>query len=218
MRWPARLLLLLLSLGTGCFYQPPPPMAVASLREGHTAISLHLTADLLAARRGEALIETLGFYPSLRWGLSEDQEMLFYPWPAYRHWVCLDDDRRAYHQVSLGGIHPLRPGPDFGRVQYLRYDFRASRPRDEADRHCEPLGPEDEVMATVTGFWLSVRGGGHGRGVLGLTTGLSASMASDSWGLVLEPGLFTLLPNPAGGLGPTARWLPELRAAGWGGR
>ncbi len=211
-------LTLLIAGFAGCLYMPPPPAGIAPYREGETSMSLHLSADVLAVAQGQSLTGSLGFFPSLRYALNEDQEVIFYPWPAYRHWTCLDGgERRAYHQVSLGSFHPIRSrGQSVG--QYVRYDFRVVRARDREDRFCGAMYPEDELSATLMGFWLTARGGIYGRNVMDVTLGVSAGLSSDRAGLAFEPGLLSLLPSARRDGGLQGRWLTEVRAAVWGGR
>jgi hypothetical protein len=200
----------------GCLYMPPPPVAVAPLREGDTSLSLQITADLLSPVRGRSLAGSVGFFPSLRYAISDAQEVVFFPWPAGRFWVCLDDDTRAYHQLSLGGFHPVfARGSQIG--QYVRYDFVAARPTDCDDRHCGVLYPDEEVQAMVVGIWLSARGGILGRNVMDVTSGVAGGLSNERYGAVLEPGLLTLLPGD-GGSRLQVRWVPELRAAVWAGQ
>ncbi len=199
----------------GCLHMPPPPVAVAPLREGDTSLSLQLTADLLPAIRGGSVGGSVGFFPSLRYSLSETQEVVFFPWPAVRLWDCLDDDTRIYHQLSLGAFHPVvARGASIG--QYVRYDFMAARPTDCDARYCGVPYPDEEVEATLLGFWLSARGGVLGRNVLDVAGGLTGGLANERYGAVLEPNLLTVV-SGGRGAGLQLRWVPALRAGVWAG-
>jgi hypothetical protein len=201
---------------SGCLYMPPPPAGIAPLPDGDTAVSLHVSADLLPLASGKSMGGSIGFYPSFRFGISDEDEMIFSPWPAVRHWVCLEDGTRAYHQVSLGAFHPVTArGSQIG--QYLRYDFRVARPVDAEDRYCGVLYPEESITSTIAGFWLSARGGLYGHNVLDFTVGAAGGLSSDRYGATLEPGLLTLLSGDRKG-SLQCRWLRELRAGVWAGR
>jgi len=207
---------LLAVAASGCLYMPPPPGGIAPLADGDTSISLHVSADVLPMLQGKSSAGSVGFYPALRYAVSDVGEVVFSPWPAYRHWVCLDDETRAYHQLGLGAYHPVTArGSQVG--QYLRYDFRLARPIDPEDRSCHATDPEDEFTASVAGFWVAARGGLYGRNVVDVTVGASGGVSSERYGVVIEPGLLTILENGRGG-GLDYRWFRELRAGAWAGR
>ncbi len=207
---------LLAATAGGCLYMPPPPGAIAPLPDGDTSISLHVSADLLPLAQGRSAAGSVGFFPTLRYGISDVGEVVFSPWPAYRHWVCLDGDARAYHQISLGGFHPVSArGSQVG--QYLRYDFRVVSPIEDEGWSCQARSPESEPTATLVGFWLAARGGVFGRNVVDVTAGASGGLGSERYGVVIDPGILTILEDgPRGRL--DSRWFRELRAGVWAGR
>lgn len=204
--------LVLLTLGAaGCLYMPPPPSAVAPIPEGDTSFSLHVAADLAGSIRGEPLGRSLGFYPSLRYALTDDQEVVFYPWPAYRHWSCTGGDR-IYHQVSLGSFLPFRDGRLVTGAQYLRYDVRICHPDEGEVRWCDPPEPGEESPSVLWGAWVAIRGATRHSENLGTLVGLSTGYGSERYGATLEPALL-LIPWT----GEPAPLLPEARLGLWGG-
>ncbi|MBD3236280.1 MAG: hypothetical protein GF330_06240 [Candidatus Eisenbacteria bacterium] len=214
-------------LGAGCLYMPPPPTSVWPLAEGETQIRLHLTSDLLFVERGETPLATLGFYPSLRYALTCDQEMVFFPWPAFRQWGGLGaGEGLRYHQFSLGKFVPVesfvRRGyarallGDLG-TEYLRYDFRrisgpsadlcwiALEPTPDDPRD-DRQGPADRTRD----FWgvsLSLRGQMLGEGAADLELCATLGRASSRHGGAVEPSLLALriLEAPRGHVGGMGR-------------
>lgn len=244
MRLRLTIAVILLALASGgCLYMPPPPTAIWPLEEGETQIRLHLTADLLALERGQTLLATMGFYPSLRYALSCDQEMVFFPWPAYRHWGGLAaGGGLRYHQVSLGKFAPVesfvRRGyarallGDLG-TEYLRYDFlRISGPSADvcwislAPEREDPYGTGESRLAERSrdfwGFSLALRGQLPGEGAADLELCGTLGRASNRLGGSLEPSLAALRilkpPRSRSAGEPQRWWLRHLRLGIWGGQ
>ncbi len=221
------------ALATGCFYTPPPPTALEPIRGRGTVVSLHLTADLLGAIEGRPLLSSMGFYPSLRLGLTDEGEMVFSPWPAYRHWIGLYGGQPGYHQFSVAAYLPLgawlRRQEEGGYrppvVQALRYDFRTvdvdcfRRPWEpRSDVNCRPKG-------VVAGGWIAFRTNERGPRGMGVTVGAAFAYGASDLGVSVEPELLSITLRPhVRGLWPwgsppyTLRpWLPAIRVGVWGG-
>jgi hypothetical protein len=221
-------------LGAGCFYQPPVPGALRPLEEGDTALGLQITYDALTVSRGQPWLSGVGFFPVLRYALNRDQEVLFFPWPAYRHWMDPAEfgaEQRGYHQVSLGGFVPLAPWISASRdearrelyappTQYLRYDFRRVDLPKYDQVTCECSAPSRQDGAAIYGFGISLRGGERARGELDLTIIGSIGYVSEDAGVSLEPTLLTtpIISRWSGRADPPSPFLTEVRMSAWGGR